>query len=356
MSDEKPPGPSLRLLWRLTAVPAVLLALAVGLSIAFLLPWGPKVTDDRLGALWVLLASLIATVATLIGALLTASSTERAHRLEEDRQVRQEAVERSTEQQQRVDSTIQGIKLLEARPDDQIMTAGALAMVVRLGEREVALRMLGPALDGDDLVDAGTAAWVIDECLTAEHLGAAVRGYAARLLMVHAAQFPSDDFAGLFEWPPSVTSRWPAGLDANTGAILVLALADVLTSRPREWWTREGGGWDWVPDTISLALRKDPHGTAKAYAAWTLRLLYDPDDESWKGHWLGSDEARQAMAAWGENGLPASRQDRLTAWRRGENVALPTRAESALELAASLSDTPPTGGDVSPDTSPPEGA
>src|SRR5690554_6303377 len=93
MSDPTATGPSLKLLWRLTAIPAVLLALAVVLSIAFLLPWGPTLTDDRLGALWVLLASLIATVATLIGALLAAGSEQQARQLERDREARQAAAD-----------------------------------------------------------------------------------------------------------------------------------------------------------------------------------------------------------------------------------------------------------------------
>src|SRR5690606_10295385 len=197
------------------------------------------------------------------------------------------------------------------------------------------------------------AAWVIDQGLTAPHLADPVRGYAARLLMLHAAQFPSDDFAGAFDWPPSLDGSWPADLDENTGAVLVLALADLLTSRPRSWWTREGGGWGWVLVTLYLALRDDPHELVKCSAAWTLRLLHDPDDPELADHWLGSADVQAEIEAWGDVGLAESRQRRLSEWVRGDDVALPTRAESASELAASTTEPAGTGGAASSDTSTP---
>lgn len=343
--DESRSGPSLDLLWRLAVVPAVLLAGVVLVSLLLVLRSGLGLNGDGLGALWVLLASLIATVGAFVGALLTASSAETAREMERDREQRTQEMERDREQrlswesdrqdhQRRVDATIQGIRIFEVAPKSHIISAGAFAMVLGLGEPEVALRMLGPALAQED-VDAGTAAGVIDKVLRAKNLDDSVKDYAAQLLLRHAKQFTSQEVPGAFVWPSCLLQKWPTDLDANTGALVVMAMTDLLTSRRLDWWTQEGGGWEWVTQTLLLAVNaepndKDPSEGIKKYAAAALELLHSQNTDGW------DDGVQAAVNACGRAELGESRKQRLQSWMEGMDVHQPSPAETALQVSDAL--------------------
>jgi hypothetical protein len=77
-----PQPPSVELLWRLAVIPAVLLSVTVLGSLAILLG-AVSVSDDRLSALWVLLASLIATLGAFLGALIAATTQQRTATMED---------------------------------------------------------------------------------------------------------------------------------------------------------------------------------------------------------------------------------------------------------------------------------
>ncbi|MFK5581951.1 hypothetical protein [Serinicoccus sp. LYQ131] len=214
------------------------------------------------------------------------------------------------------------------------MAAGAFAMVLKLGEPEVALRMLGPALEQKD-VDANTAAWVIDSVLlepNMEKVGEAAREHAVFLLLGHHDQFVSDHIAGSFNWPSCMVEAWPSRLNANAGALAIFALTDLLTSRPRAWWTREGGGWDWALGTLYAAVRDGQHEQVKILAASTLRAMMDADPQMWAGHWLTGQEFQDVVRRWVGAPVADSRRQRLRSWMREEKVAQPTVVESTAEL------------------------
>lgn len=334
------------LLWRLAAAPVTLLVLLVALSLLYLSPWGPELTDDRLSALWVLLASLVATIGALIGALLTASSEERTRELEREREERQgerdaaqlqrqrevdvrEAAERKTiAERQRLEATIQGIRIFEVAPENRIMAAGAFAMVVELGKLEVALRMLGPALTQRD-VDANTAAWVLDRVMRepAENIDFSAKEHAAFLLLENHAQFINEHVAGSFQWPASLVNAWPSGLSANTGGLALLALCDLLTSKTRTWWTREAGDWEWSLVTLYTVIRDEEEESLKSMAATILRTLMSEHAAHWQDHWILGEDFQIEIQKWPDLNLGEARRQRLRAWMRNEVVSQPSFAE-----------------------------
>ena len=331
--------PTLTLLWRLTLVPAVLLALVVTATVlALLTDVGPALPAGRLDALWVLLASLLATIGGLVGALLAATTQERAHRLQQAAEAAAEAdraaaaaaegaryaedrrARDADARRRRLEASIHGVELLTADgARGPVVTAGALALIAELGEREVAVRMLGPALAAGT-VDRDTAAWLIDTALTGD-VGPDTKQHAALLLLTHAATFTSDEVAGAFSWPYSIAfeRRWPPGLPPNAGGLLVLALTDVLTSRPLGWWTAEGGSWSWVLSTLVLAFEADTSAEVREVVAATSRIILDAGPEHVADHELGEPPRIEQMARYDEP-LAPERERRLRAWLTGEDV------------------------------------
>lgn len=343
--------PSTRLFWGLLASVGALLAVITVVSVAVLLvPGGPEVSDDRVSALWILLASLLATAASLVGALLSKTSQERSHALQAQTEERKGRLESEAEQRMRLEATVNGLELLrgDERPDT-VVTAGALAAIVELGHPIIALRVLSAALDVG-AVDPATAAWVLDRVF-AKPLGTMsgpagppgdlgqqypeavrqARHEAAAVLHRHSGVFPRRDLPGGFDWPDCFRGRWLAGLDTNGGSLVVHALVDTILSAPRSWWTDGDGTWIWVVDSLDAALgcESDPDILLKAAAHLALLLdLAGPDD-----YVPYRSEIVSRAEAYGGTVGPPARLDRIRRWGAGADVSDETRAAIATDPA-----------------------
>lgn len=206
----------------------------------------------------------LATAATVLGALFTWQHNNRErHRLG-------------------IQTVIESLGSMSIDAPPRV--AGVLASMVLLGHPRVAIRMLGPAWDAQQ-VDPGTATWLIGQVLVpgksrTNYLDgtppdpAAVEE-AAVLLREHACELTqpsprSFDFPGYFQhaW------RTEPELPEEARRQLLVAIGLMLASRDKDWWCPEGFPPRWPISVLVECASRDSAEEIKKSAAVLFCSMY----------------------------------------------------------------------------------
>jgi hypothetical protein len=227
-----------------------------------------NITADEYKAMWAFFASGLATAATIIGLLLTKSHNDRTLAFQSEIENRKLLAGEETDKRLALDSVVKGLELLVADGEyaPKARIAGALGALVHLDHPVIAMRALSAAWD-EGAVDNATACWLIGEVLSGDSEQASRE--ASILLRRHASKLPRDT-EGSSEWPLSIRYEWPLNVPADVRGRILLALADMLVSRDREWW---GDGYIWAIGLLDEAYRRETYGPAIDLAAKMLGIL-----------------------------------------------------------------------------------
>jgi hypothetical protein len=178
-----------------------------------------SISNEEIQAVWTLVASGLATGASIIGLLLSRSHNERM-------------LERTA-----LDTVVKGLELIvgaDGKYAPRARIAGALAALIHLGHPVIGMRTLAAAWE-EDAVDPATGVWLISQVF--ETGSSSSRHEAARLLRVHAGDLCAKK-KGQFLWPSAIVESWPIYAPASARKHIVYAIHEVVLSRDRAWWGR----------------------------------------------------------------------------------------------------------------------
>jgi hypothetical protein len=204
-----------------------------------------QITDEEYKAIWPLIASGLATSATVVGLLLARSHNERTLAFQEDIENRKLASQREVEERNAIyqaetssrlalDTVVKCLELLvveEGKYAPKARMAGTLAALIHLGHPVIAMRTLGAAWE-EDAVESATACWLIGEVFQS---GSNVsRREGSRLLRGNAHKLGA--IRGHYDWPP------PSGNIGRENAIFTLGRIFSLRLQKSLHHTRRIGG------------------------------------------------------------------------------------------------------------------
>jgi hypothetical protein len=346
---------SSRLLPALWIVLASLLASLIALAILLLVKMDffstDALTNEQLKSVWAFLGVALGAVVTLIGTLLTeqhnrrtAALTREAGERERLAKVQQQALAEQAEKRLTIDTVA---KTLELITDDsggyakRARVGGAIATMVELEGGAVAIRILGE-LWAADAVDSDTAVWLINRVLK-ESTETDELDAAADLLVFNAAKLvpgKNDENQERATWLAIIPEYWPQHLPTTARNSLVTATVRLLLVRELEYWHEQSTS---PLDLLHMALDDAEH---RASAAFVLAKLHDLgvlqalDAEP-------GEEALDEIVFLSENFTPAPWFARLVAeferWACGEDVSdLAATTAGSVVAAATGSASSPT--------------
>ncbi|WP_331982339.1 hypothetical protein [Actinophytocola sp.] len=266
---------------------------------------------NQVGSFLTFIGATLGAVATLCAALLTSGHNARER------------------QRLRLETVLRSLALLPEGAKKSRL-AGILSTMVLLGQERIALRVLQPAWDGG-LVDDGTATWLIGQVLAgnrprngtdSDQVDDEARNEAAVLLVDRAGRL-ADLETGRYYFPGHFMRTWRTKKEVPAQAKLDLlhAMAEMLASRERDWWSPSGDLPEWPTSVLLECVRRDRDPKVKAAAAVLLDALREcfPDQFSRRGHEVDDIQAL-AAAARTAAALPAvhfSLAERIkVGWRR----------------------------------------
>lgn len=265
---------------------------------------GSSISDVQYNALWVFVASALATSVTLIGLLLGRAHNERmlAFQMHVDKHNRAE--QEVAAKRQTLDTVVRGLELITASDGTyaaKARIAGSLAALIHLDHPVIAMRTLNAAWL-DSQVDPATAVWLINEVLSAQNTSDSSKIEAARLLTAHAHDLCAcaNGQKGEYEWPEILKSQWLSRLPRDARFEILFATVSVLVSRPRDWWEAKAG---WVGVILHEAFTndEDPILRRSAYqllAAFIAEYEYRGARWPWRGGVKTIPEIQRHLRGW----------------------------------------------------------
>lgn len=216
----------------------------------------------------------LGTAATVFTALITREHNER----ERDRL--------------RLETVINSLQSLPPSPPGP-RVAGVLATMVLLGHERVGIRVLEPAWEAN-LVDDATATWLIGQVMTGhpDHTGRideaevneAAVNEAAVILRIHADDLASADRCS-YNFPGPYLRNWRVGKELPHRAKdnLLRAMAQVLLSRPPQWWSRGGDVPKFPTESLAKCLGQERDPVIRASAATLLEAIRSRFPDTYDG-------------------------------------------------------------------------
>ena len=216
---------------------------------------GPTPSSQQLTALMTFIGGGFATSAALVATLFT-----RDHNKREQKRLRLETVAKSLE---------------TLPPNSPARISGYTTALMRLGEPEIALRVLDSAWRAHAL-DSATATWVIDNVLfSTDHLPAAAVRESVGILMAHVKDLTDPAVKGLIFFPEHYLHRWKSDLEPPPAAreSILRIMAEMLLSQEPDWWLVDGDPPAWPTEIFASCVQHETDERIRACAAVLLDAL-----------------------------------------------------------------------------------
>ena len=242
-------------LWKSNSSDVLIIGAALLLFLLFLLVmwmvglFNFKDTKDSatiIAAALALVGALFGSLVTLVGLFLKISfdkrtldlknQAEERLKIESDRNIN---LREESEKRLKLEAAIQAVKLMSTESGKEVtiaQRAGALFVLVHLGNLEIALMMLNQLLFEKN-IDACSASIIINEAL--ESTDKRLQLTASSVINTHYAEFLCDK--GQFWWPKCVEFKWDLKLLPNkiVRQELALALLNIAKERFYKYWDTE---------------------------------------------------------------------------------------------------------------------
>lgn len=221
------------------------------------------ISTEQSKLVWAFLGACLASLATLMGALLTEQTSrrtaaavqeaaDRQHDLEQKRLLieksarleqevsakRKEVLEQEAENRQTVDTVVKVVQIMtegDSYAHSARVTA-ALLTLVALRQERIALQLLSRSWT-EGAIDADGATTIIDQVIAKNDPRLAET--AAFLLLSGASSLAgpvSGGIQGAYSWPEALSAPMPSHFTENARWLVQLAVGKMLVSRDVQWW------------------------------------------------------------------------------------------------------------------------